>query len=277
MKNAFVIGHPIAHSKSPKLHGYWLNALKIEGTYQAMDVSPENLVDFARSLELNGLIGGNATLPHKEHLLQICDELTETAKAIGAVNTIWLQNGKLFGDNTDKYGFLANLDQQNPGWDQHKSRAIMIGAGGAARAILMGLIERGYKEIYILNRTIERANELANAFMVHTKVQRLRAATLSDFNALAASADFVVNTSAVGMKGTKFDALDVKKLPRHAIVTDIVYTPLITPLLADAEQAGLKIVDGIGMLLHQAVPGFEKWFGVRPEVTDALRAHMLEE
>lgn len=277
MKNAFVIGHPIAHSKSPKLHGFWLNALKIEGTYQAIDVAPENLVDFARSLELKDLIGGNATLPHKEHLLQICDELTETAKAIGAVNTIWLQNGKLFGDNTDKYGFLANLDQQNPGWDQHKSRAIMIGAGGAARAILMGLIERGYKEIYILNRTIERANELANAFMVHTKAQRLCAATLSDFNALAPSTDFVVNTSAVGMKGTKFDALDVKKLPRHAIVTDIVYTPLITPLLADAEQAGLKIIDGIGMLLHQAVPGFEKWFGVRPEVTDALRAHMLEE
>jgi shikimate dehydrogenase len=276
MKNAFVIGHPISHSKSPKLHGFWLEKLNIDGSYQAIDVAPENLVDFARSLELKDLVGGNATLPHKEHLLQICDELTATAKAIGAVNTIWLQNGKLYGDNTDKYGFLANLDQQSLGWDAKTSRAIMIGAGGAARAILMGLIERGYKEIFILNRTIDRAAQLASEFEQHLNDQQLRAAKLSDFNRLAGATDFVVNTSSVGMKGTKFDDLDVEQLSKNAIVTDIVYTPLVTPLLADAQKAGLGTIDGLGMLLHQAVPGFEKWFGVRPEVTDELRAHILE-
>lgn len=276
MKKALVIGHPINHSKSPLLHGFWLKKYQIDGTYEAIDVVPNNLASFISAMKQSGFVGGNATIPHKEALPSLCDEVTETADAIGAVNTLYFERGKLIGDNTDKYGFLANLDQLAPNWDERKDQAIILGAGGAARAILVGLIERGFKRIALLNRTVERAKELAKELQKFSHDTKIVASTLSQFAKFAPNTDFLVNSSAVGMHGTCFDDLDVALLPRHATVSDIVYTPLVTPLLADAEKAGLVTVDGLGMLLHQAVPGFEKWFGVRPEVTDALRTYILE-
>lgn len=277
MKRAFVIGHPISHSKSPLLHGHWLDEHKIDGTYQAMDVDPADLAKFAQDLKAGDFVGGNVTVPHKEAVMALCDRLTDTAQKIGAVNTLWLQDGRLFGDNTDKYGFLANLDQQLPNWDAQKATALVLGAGGAARAILVGLAERGYKQILVLNRTLERASALCDELNKAFNADHFVAAKLSSFNELAQSADLIVNTSAVGMGGTKFENIDLTNAPKHAIVTDIVYTPLETPLLADAKQAGFRTVDGVGMLLHQAVPGFERWFGVRPIVTNALRAKILGE
>jgi len=275
MKRAFVIGHPISHSKSPLLHGHWLGCKKIEGSYEALDIAPHDLEKFATDLKTGAFAGGNVTVPHKEQIIRFCDHVTPTAQKIGAVNTLWVQDGKLHGDNTDKYGFLANLDQQLPDWDQRKSTVLVLGAGGAARAILVGLGERGYERIVVLNRTLERAQALCSELNNVFGGSPFRAAKLSDFNSLAPEADLLINTSAVGMNGTRFEQLSIKMLPEHAVVTDIVYTPLETPLLADARSAGLRTVDGIGMLLHQAVPGFVRWFGIRPDVTNTLRNKIL--
>lgn len=275
MKEAFVIGHPIAHSKSPLLHGHWIDTHKIDATYSAQDVAPEKLSDFAARLKNGSHVGGNVTVPHKEAIMPFCDQISETAQKIGAVNTLWLQKGKLCGDNTDKYGFLANLDQQLHGWDQQNDCAIVLGAGGAARAILVGLVERGYKTIFVLNRTIERADALCQELNKALNTSALQSKNISQFNTLSDQVDLVVNTSAVGMSGSKFEGLSLKSLPNTAIVTDIVYTPLETPLLLDAKAQGLRVVDGIGMLLHQAVPGFERWFGLRPTVTEELRQKIL--
>jgi len=277
MKRAFVIGHPIAHSKSPLLHGHWLEEHKIDGSYQALDVDPADLSKFVQDLKAGALVGGNVTVPHKETVMALCDRLTDTAKKIGAVNTLWLQDGQLFGDNSDKYGFLANLDQQLPNWDAQKETALVLGAGGAARAILVGLAERRYKKILVLNRTLERAAALCDQLNIAFSSDHFSAAKLSTFNELVQNSDLIVNTSAVGMGGTKFDNIDLARAPKHAIVSDIVYTPLETPLLVDAKQASLRTVDGVGMLLHQAVLGFERWFGVRPEVSDELRKKILGE
>lgn len=276
MKNAFVIGHPIAHSKSPLVHGHWLQLNKIAGEYKAIDVAPEHLAEFAARLKNGSHIGGNVTVPHKEAIMPLCDEITETAKNIGAVNTLWMQDGRLCGDNTDKYGFLANLDQQLSAWDEKNDTAIVLGAGGAARAILVGLIERGYQKIYVVNRTIERAQVLCAELNKAFAISVLEPNTLNQFNMLSEQVDLVVNSSAVGMGGSKFEDLSLGNLPKSAVVTDIVYTPLETPLLADARDCGLRTIDGVGMLLHQAVPGFERWFGVRPTVTKELRQILLE-
>ncbi len=275
MKNAFVIGHPIAHSKSPLVHGHWLRSNEIDGNYTSIDVAPDRLNEFASNIRNGSHIGGNVTVPHKEAIMPLCDHITETAKKIGAVNTLWVQDGKLYGDNTDKYGFLANLDQQLSGWDEKNSTAIVLGAGGAARAILVGLIERNYQKIYVLNRTIGRAQSLCAELNAAFDTTVLEPKEPSYFNELSKDADLVVNTSAVGMGGSKFDGLSLTSLPKTAIVTDIVYTPLETPLLADARSCGRRTVDGLGMLLHQAVPGFERWFGVRPKVTEELRQIIL--
>lgn len=247
----------------------------MEGSYEALDVAPQDLEKFATDLKTGTFAGGNVTVPHKEEIIRFCDYVTPTAQKIGAVNTLWVQDGELHGDNTDKYGFLANLDQQLPDWDQRKSTALVLGAGGAARAILVGLAERGYKRILVLNRTLGRAQALCNELNKVFGEGPFHAGRLGDFNSLAPEADLLINTSAVGMNGTRFEDLDLKKLPEHAVVTDIVYTPLETPLLADAHLAGLRTVDGIGMLLHQAVPGFVRWFGMRPDVTNALRNKIL--
>ena len=271
MKNAFVIGHPIAHSLSPVLHGFWLKKYGIDGFYKAIDVPPDELNQFTSRLRSGEFVGGNVTLPHKQAIFDLCDEIDPDARTIGAVNTLIMRDEKLVGSNTDHLGFAANLDQMAPGWDEKKGTAIVLGAGGAARAVLVALAVRGFTQIHILNRSAQKARDLANElpgpFSGHA---------LNEFAELAGAIHLLVNTTSIGMHGTSFDNLPLSALPKSALITDIVYTPLITPLLADAQKAGLRIVDGLGMLLHQAVPGFEAWFGTRPEVTSELRDLLIE-
>lgn len=270
MKKAFVIGHPIAHSLSPKIHSYWLDHYEITGSYEAFDIAPRDLGTFVDKLRAGEFVGGNVTIPHKEAVMALCDSVDPRAKAIGAVNTLVASARGIAGSNTDEPGFLANLDQNAPGWDEDLHNVLVLGAGGAARAIITGLYARGARNVHVLNRSPERAEALRiemGDFIIP--------GALSSFDVLAPVARIVVNTSSVGMKDTRFDGLDLTALPKTALVTDAVYTPLITPLLADARAIGLHIVDGLGMLLHQAVPGFEAWFGHRPQVTDALRNYIL--
>lgn len=267
-RRAFVCGHPIAHSRSPKIHGEWLKRYGIAGRYAAMDVAPDDFGKFLASLGGQGLVGGNVTIPHKEAAFRLVKRRDAAAEAIGAVNTIWLEEGALVGSNTDAYGFAANLDERAPGWDRGGT-ALVLGAGGASRAIVHALRTRGFGDIRIVNRTLERARELALAFEGAT------AHPLDAADELARDADLVVNTTSLGMHGESTLPIDVERLPDRALVTDIVYVPLETPLLAAARRRGLATADGLGMLLHQAVPGFERWFGKRPEVTPELRAMIV--
>ena len=268
VKRAFVIGHPIKHSRSPLIHGAWIERYGIDGSYEAIDVAPAALGQFIERLREGAFAGGNVTIPHKEEVFRLCDSIDPLATTIGAVNTLVREpGGGIHGFNTDYMGFLGNLDQNAPGWSDRSGRAIVLGAGGAARAILVALRERGFDEIVLLNRTPEKAEALAREIE-----GPFVAAGLEAFPTYAARADLLVNTTSIGMHGTRFEALDLGLLPPTALVTDIVYVPLVTPLLAEARAIGLKTVDGLGMLLHQAVPGFEAWFGVRPEVTPELRA-----
>ena len=267
MKRAFVIGHPIAHSRSPLIHGHWLDRYEIEGSYEAIDVAPAALPDFFTRLKTGEFAGGNVTIPHKQAVYPLVDELDPLAEEIGAVNTLVLKGDQVSGFNTDYEGFLGNLDQAAPGWDEDLEEVVVLGAGGASRAILVALKARKVGRIHLLNRTVGRAEDLALEL-----AGRIECGGLGDFGVRAKNARLVVNTSAVGMKGTAFDGIELGALPKDAIVTDIVYTPLVTPLLAEAQERGLRVVDGLGMLLHQAVPGLEAWFGVRPEVTPELRA-----
>lgn len=267
MKRAFVIGHPIAHSRSPLIHGYWLKRYDVEGSYEAIDVSPAALPDFFSRLKAGEFAGGNVTIPHKEMAYALCDERDPLAEEIGAVNTLVLKGEQVIGFNTDYLGFLGNLDQNAPGWDKHLDDVIVLGAGGASRAILVALKSRNVGRIHLLNRTLDKAEALAIEFE-----GRIECGGLHEFADRAPAARLLVNTSSVGMKGTTFDGLDLSRLRPDAVVTDLVYVPLLTPLLDEARALGLKVVDGLGMLLHQAVPGFEAWFGKRPEVTPELRA-----
>ncbi len=262
---AFVIGYPIAHSRSPLIHGHWLKSLGIAGSYDRIEVAPAELEGFLGSLPSSGLAGGNVTIPHKEEAFRLVGRRDEAAELIGAVNTLWLDDGVLWGGNTDAEGFSANLDAAAPAWRQARS-AVVLGAGGASRAILFALRQAGVADIRLANRTVARARDLADRFGAS-----VTAHAWDDLADLAEGAELVVNTTALGMHGEGGVAIDVTKLASGAIVTDIVYTPLKTPLLAAAEEHGLATVDGLGMLLHQAAPGFERWFGVRPSVTPQLR------
>jgi shikimate dehydrogenase len=266
VKRAFVIGHPVAHSRSPMIHRYWLEHYQIEGSYEAIDVAPDKLGDIFAELRNGTFVGGNVTLPLKEGAYALVDERDDLAEEIGAVNTLLAEGEQVRGFNTDYQGFLGNLDQEAPGWDKDLRGVIVLGAGGAARAVLVALKSRAVKEIHLLNRTIGKAEELAVDLG-----GPILCGGLDEFDRVARQADLVVNTSAVGMKGTRFSDFDLKKLGNKTLVADIVYTPLETPLLAEARALGLRTVDGLGMLLHQAVPGFEMWFGKRPEVTPELR------
>lgn len=270
MKRAFVLGHPIKHSRSPLIHGHWLERYGIAGSYEAIDVAPEEMAAFFGRLRSGDFVGGNVTVPLKEIAFALCDERDETTAHIGAFNTLTTvtqDGGRLIrGTNTDHYGFLANLDAGAPGWDDRLEIAVILGAGGAARGVASALASRSIPAIHILNRTPEKAVQLATELP-----GSLAGGALSDFSALAPNAGLVVNTTTIGMHGSRFDDLRLDLLPREALVTDLVYVPLETPLLADAKSLGLNTVDGLGMLLHQAVPGFEAWFGVRPEVTTELR------
>ena len=268
---AGVVGHPVKHSRSPIIHGYWLEQFGINGRYDRYDVKPEDFSHFVKTLSEQGLQGVNVTIPHKEAAFLALDEATERARRLKAANTLWFENGKLWGDNTDSIGFLANLDQGHPGWDIKAKSALILGAGGAARAIIAGLQERNIEKITIVNRTRERAEELALMSGGQVAI-----AEWSKLSFQLESADLVVNTTSLGMSGQPDLDLSLDPLGKNALVTDIVYVPLETNLLKQARLRGNPVVDGLGMLLHQAVPGFEHWFGKCPVVTDALR-HLVED
>lgn len=263
---AFVCGHPIAHSRSPKIHGYWLERNGIAGSYEAVDIAPEAFSAFAKSLGAQGFRGGNVTIPHKEAAFALADHRDDAVEAIGAANTLWLEDGELFASNTDAYGFAANLDEHAPDWVRSKA-AVVLGAGGSSRAIIHALKSRGIRDIRVVNRTLTRAIELTHHFGTDVTAHETDA-----LREVLGGAGLVVNTTSLGMKGAGNLPADPEVMDDGAIVTDLVYVPLITPFLAAAKRRGLATVDGLGMLLHQAVPGFERWFGVRPQVTTELRA-----
>jgi shikimate dehydrogenase len=262
---AFVAGHPIAHSRSPLIHGHWLEQHGLAGSYERIDVEPQNFDAFFRGFAENGFRGGNVTIPHKEAAFRLADATTERARRLAAVNTLWIEDGRVHGDNTDVTGFLANLEDALGAW--RAGVALVLGAGGAARGVVAGLLERGVEKIVVANRTDGKAQELA-AFAP----DGIAPAAWRDIPALLPQADLLVNTTSLGMAGAPALDIDLAGLSRDAIVADIVYVPLETPLLRQARALGHRAVDGLGMLLHQAVPGFARWFGVMPTVTPALRA-----
>ena len=270
---AGVMGWPVAHSRSPRLHGYWLAHHGIDGAYLPLAVAPDALADALGALPKRGFAGVNLTVPHKEAALDSLDTLSGTARRIGAVNTVTVgADGTLAGDNTDAFGFIENLRAGAPAWSASARPAVMIGAGGAARAVAVALIDAGVPELRVVNRTLARAKAL-----VADLRGPLTAVDWADRNAAVDGAALLVNATTLGMTGAPPLDLDLGTLAPGAVVNDIVYTPLETPLLVAAQRAGHRVVDGLGMLLHQARPGFATWFGVEPEVTDALRAYVLDD
>ncbi len=266
----FVLGHPIAHSRSPMLHGYWLKKLGIPGHYEARDVTPDGLDTFFAGLLAAGYIGGNVTVPHKLAVMKYLARIDDAAKAIGAVNTIWLENGDLVGGNTDALGFMGNLNDRAPGWDKACETAVVLGAGGAARAAIYGLVGRGVT-VRLVNRTLSNASALAEHFG-----PKVTAHGWDELDRLLPAADLLVNTTSLGMLNKPAMEIGLHPLKPSAIVYDIVYVPLETGLLKAAKAGGHRTVDGLGMLLHQAVAGFAHWFGVTPTVKQELRS-MIED
>lgn len=268
---AGVIGTPIAHSKSPVLHRHWLNINGIAGYYIPMDVSRDDLADVIRSLPQMGFVGVNITIPHKEAVLELADLVTDRAALIGAANTlIFRKDGIIHADNTDGYGFIENLRHGAPGWNPKAGPAVVLGAGGAARAVIASLIEVGVTEIRLSNRTRNRADVLQKEFGTKITVYDwVKAGNMMD------GALTVVNTTSLGMVGKQEFRVPLDGLSSSAVVTDLVYAPLDTQFLIKAREMGCTTVDGLGMLLYQAVPAFERWFGKRPVVDDALRAAVL--
>jgi shikimate dehydrogenase len=262
---ACLIGWPAAHSRSPLIHHYWLRTLGIEGGYVIEAVPPDEFQDFVFRLSLRGFVGANVTIPHKERALAL-SKPDARARAVGAANTLWYEDGELCSTNTDVEGFINNLDACASGWDKTED-ALVLGAGGAARAVVFGLLERGIRRVHVANRTVERARALAGQFGAG-----VMPVAWEEVGALLPRAGLLVNTTSLGMHGQPPLEVDVGLLPSHAVVADLVYVPLQTPLLEAARARGLKTADGLGMLLHQAVRGFELWFGRRPEVTPELRA-----
>jgi shikimate dehydrogenase len=260
-----LIGWPAAHSRSPLIHHHWLRTLGVPGGYVIEAVPPDELQDFVFRLALRGFVGANVTIPHKERALALTNP-DSRARAIGAANTLWFEDGELRSTNTDVEGFLNNLDASAPGWEEIEE-ALVLGAGGSARAVVFGLLERGIPRVQLVNRTHERAQALADQFG-----DKVRPAPWQSFPDLLPRAQLLVNTTSLGMRGQPPLELDVGRLPDRAVVAELVYVPLVTPLLASAKARGLRTADGLGMLLHQAVRGFELWFGRRPQVTPELRA-----
>jgi shikimate dehydrogenase len=263
---ACLIGWPAAHSRSPLIHHYWLRALGLEGGYNIEAIPPEGLAEFVLHLKTHGFVGANVTIPHKERALALTRP-DERARAVGAANTLWYEGDELCSTNTDIEGFIHNLDACAPGWDAATSDALVLGAGGASRAVVFGLIGRGVSRVHLANRTPERARALADQFGV-----QVHPVSWEAIDELLPRVDLLVNTTSLGMHGQPALEIDVGRLQAHAVVADLVYVPLVTPLLAAARARGLKTAGGLGMLLHQAVRGFELWFGLRPTVTPELRA-----
>jgi shikimate dehydrogenase len=265
---AFVVGYPIRHSRSPLIHGHWLREHGLSGSYQRVAVAPEDFEAFFRGFATQGFAGGNVTIPHKEAAFRLADAVTERGRRLEAVNTLWREDGRVMADNTDVFGFIAHLDHTlGADWADEASTALVLGAGGAARAVVAGLLDRGLEPVLVANRTLGRAEELRRF-----DPRRVQALAWSDVEARLRGTRLLVNTTSLGMMGQPPLDIDLASLPEAAIVSDIVYVPLETPLLATARARRLRTVDGLGMLLHQAVPGFARWFGVTPQVTPALRA-----
>jgi shikimate dehydrogenase len=273
VNHAFVTGYPIKHSRSPLIHGYWLKRLGLPGSYKAHAVPPEDFPAFIASLRSgqSGFTGGNVTIPHKELAFTLSDRPDALSAELGASNTLWVEDGLVHATNTDGHGFSANLDERVPGWD-HCQTAVILGAGGASRAVIQAVRDRGVKTIHVVNRTVDRARELADRFGPAVHAQPMDA--LSE---VMRGAGLFINTTSLGMDGTAVPEIDFTVMATGSIVTDIVYVPLKTPILVQAEAQGFATVDGLGMLLHQAVPGFEKWFGKRPAVDETLRQIIIND
>lgn len=272
-KLAGVMGWPVGHSRSPRLHGYWLEHYRIDGAYVPLAVAPERLGEALKALSAFGFRGVNLTLPHKEAALRHVDEPSETARRIGAVNTIVVgADGRLQADNTDAFGFLEHLKASAPDLRVDRRPIVLLGAGGAARAVIVALLDAGASRLRILNRSPERARALRDAFG-----PKLEVVAWEERSAALVDAALLVNTTSLGMTGQPPLVLELDRLPVEAVVYDLVYAPLDTPLLSAARRRGNPTVDGLGMLLHQARPGFRAWFGVEPAVTPALRAFVLED
>ncbi len=270
MKRACVIGWPVEHSRSPLIHNYWLKRYGIDAEYTKQAVEPDDAEDFLRNLIRNGYEGCNVTIPHKELAFRVAKRPDEMASGVKSANTIWFENGVMCASNTDIYGFLHSLDEQTPGWDRIGLPAAVLGAGGAARGILRSLFDRGFQHVRIANRTRERAEKLAAEFGRGVTVF-----AWENREDMLTNCGLLVNTTRLGMTGSPPLEMDLGEFSLPGVVCDIVYSPLETDLLRRARESGFHVADGLGMLLHQAVPGFEKWFGVRPEVTKELRDLVL--
>lgn len=265
MKKACVIGWPIEQSRSPLIHNYWIKTLGLEGDYSKQAVEPAALATFIRSLEKNGFAGCNVTVPHKEAVFKLADVRHASANAVGAANTIWHDRGKIIAANTDTYGYMAYLELRYPDWNKREAAVSVLGAGGSARALIYGFLKEGVSEVRVFNRSAARAIDLVSHFG-----PRVKALAWEERSRKSQDVSLLVNTTTLGMKGVGDPAIDVNLLDAHCIVSDIVYVPLETALLKTAAGRGLKTLDGLGMLLHQAVPAFEAWFGVTPKVSDEL-------
>jgi shikimate dehydrogenase len=268
-KAVCVIAWPAGHSRSPLIHNYWIKQHKLDAEYRREAVPPEKFADFVGNLRANGYVGANITVPHKEAALKL-SEPDDRARAVGAANTLWYDDSRLRSTNTDVEGFLANLDAATPGWDRGLSTAVVLGAGGGARAVIFALLAREVGRVYVINRTAARAKALQKKFGA-----RVHVAAWEETTGLLGGAGLLVNTTTLGMVGQP--ALEFNlRCPPSLVVADLVYDPLVTGLLASARVRGLRTADGLGMLLHQAIRGFQLWFGIRPEVTPQLRA-MVED
>jgi shikimate dehydrogenase len=275
MRRALVIGSPITQARSPIVHGYWLAHYGIDGSYGRERVEEHEVAAFLRNLPDHGFVGCNVTIPNKEAAFRACDRVTDRARAIGAVNTIWFEGSLIWGDNTDGAGFVAHLSQTHPDWADGQPSILILGAGGAARGLALPLLARNPARLVFCNRSIERAEALCRDIQRIHPNARIEALAWDERATALPGFDLVINTTSLGMVG--HEPLDLSLAPAKpgAIIADIVYVPLETPLLAEARERGFRTLDGLGMLLHQAVPGFERWFGLRPEVTQALRQRVI--
>jgi shikimate dehydrogenase len=269
---AAVLGNPISHSKSPRMHNYWLKKNQINGYYMPIKVKLGDFEKTIKSLISMGFSGVNVTIPHKLSALEIADESSETAQSIGAANTlIFTKEKKIYADNTDAYGFIRNIKSKFPNWDPKKGASVVLGAGGASRAVIAALLSEGSRKIIVLNRTIEKAEELKIEFNNKISVE-----SWSHLDEIVASSSNIINTTSLGMNNETFVPIDPKSIPKEALVSDLVYTPLKTKLLKLGQDRGSKTVDGLGMLMYQGIPGFEAWFGQTPLVTEELRKILMK-
>ena len=269
---AAVIGHPVNHSRSPRMHNFWLAHFGLEGYYIPLDIDPKKFERSIRNLPELGLLGANITIPYKEKVLKIADKISDRAALVGAANTLtFLPNGGIYADNTDGYGFLQNIKSKYKDWSAREGISVVFGAGGASRAILAALIEDGASDIILANRTRSRADQLRSDFGAKIKVVEW----MKVQNYLS-EASTIINTTSLGMVGKTDLPIPLNALKKNTLVTDIVYTPIETHLLATAAKMGCRTVDGLGMLIHQAIPGFERWFGIRPGDSQALRELLIK-